>query len=53
MVNKKFMGVLLVGVWVMIGLWAAAQEKTEYAGEPIVLEKTPVRVIEDPYPPVT
>ena len=50
MVNKKFMGVLLIGVWVMIGLWAAAQEKTEYAGEPIVLEKAPVRVIEDPYP---
>lgn len=50
MVHKKFIGVLLVGVWVMIGLWAAAQEQAEYAGEPIVLKKTPVRVVEDPYP---
>jgi len=50
MANKKFMGALLVGVWVMNGLWAAAQQQAKDAGGPIVLKKAPVRIIEDPFP---
>jgi DNA-binding beta-propeller fold protein YncE len=48
MVTKKFIGVLLAGVWAMMGLWAAVQEQAEDA-RPMVLEKAPIRVVEDPY----
>jgi len=49
MVTKRLIGVLVVGVWVMIGLWGAVQQQAQTTGAPRVFQKTPVRIVEDPY----
>ena len=52
MVNKRFICAVLAGIWIIMGSWVVAQEKAQSSGEtgPIVFQKTPVRIIRDPYP---
>ncbi len=52
MVNKCFIGAMLVGIWITVGFWVVAQEEAQSSGEkrPLVFEKAPVRIIQDPYP---
>ena len=52
MVNKRFICAVLAGIWIMIGFWVVAQQKVKSTGDerPIILEKRPVRIIQDPYP---
>jgi len=52
MANKRFMGAMLAGIWIMMGFWVAAQQEAQSTGEkrPLVFEKAPVRIIRDPYP---
>ncbi len=52
MVNKSFIGAMLVGIWITIGFRVLAQEEAQSSGEkrPLVFEKAPVRIIQDPYP---
>jgi len=40
MVNKRFICAVLAGIWIIMGTWVVAQEKTQSSGEtgPIVFQ---------------